>query len=98
MEKLLESHPNLYMSIKVRKTEGGGGFNVPFDMGAIDSRWLALMKEHTDHFMIGTDQFYQPSQAKRRQRISVPGSVKLLKELPQELARKVGYEKRGARL
>ncbi len=46
--------------------------------------------------MIGTEQFYQPSQARNKRRISVQGSVKLLKELPTELARKVGYENAAA--
>ena len=93
MGKLLGRHPNLYMSIKIRKKDrGGGGYNIPFDMGEIDDQWLALLEEYPDRFIIGSDQFYQPPQTRDKRRIVVQGSVKLLKDLPPELARRVGYE------
>lgn len=91
MSELLTRHPNLFMSIKIRKNQGGGP-NLPFDLGEIDSNWLAMLREFPDRFMIGSDQFYQPSQAKDRQRVNLEGSAKLIRNLPPELARRVGYE------
>lgn len=93
MAALLKRHSNLYMNIKIRKKGiEGGDRNTIFAQGTIDGRWLELLTAFPDRFMIGTDQFFQPAQAKEKRRIMLGGSVKLLRDLPPELARAVAYD------
>lgn len=94
MRQLLERHPNLYMSIKMRKKDGpgGGGYNFPLEQGEIEAGWLAVMKDFPDRFMIGNDDFYQPPQARDQRGVKLEGPEKFLSALPEELARRIGYE------
>ncbi len=90
MRELLGRHPNLYMSIKVRKKQGNSP-NHPLAGGRLRPDWLALIKEYPDRFMIGSDQFYQPAAARNRRRVNLAGSERVLNGLPEGLARRVGY-------
>jgi hypothetical protein len=91
MRELLARHPNLSMSIKIRKKQGGG-HNLPLKNGEITPDWLALLEEFPDRFMVGSDQFYQPPQAKNPPKLDMEGSERLVRSLPPKLARRVGYE------
>ncbi|OGQ99549.1 MAG: hypothetical protein A2505_03180 [Deltaproteobacteria bacterium RIFOXYD12_FULL_55_16] len=94
MSRLLKTHPNLYMDIKIRKNQGVA-MNHPLKAGSLDPAWLAMLSEFPDRFMIGTDQFYQPMNARNKRRLELEGSKRLMMILPPELARKVGYENAG---
>jgi hypothetical protein len=57
MRLLLNKHSNLYMAIKLDQ----GGFRVtsPFRRaGAIRPGWIKMLRDFSDRFMIGTDQFF----------------------------------------
>ena len=91
MSRLLKAHPNLFMDIKIRKNRGDA-LNHPLQQGGIDPVWLAMLNEFPDRFMMGTDQFYQPMDAMNKRRLELEGSKKLMMSLPEELAKKIGYE------
>ena len=98
--RLLETHPNLYMSI--RMGPGRAPQNHPLTgEGRLRPEWLGLLQDFPDRFVLGTDQFI-PSPTVRgmgpgmmfaqrapmiRQRTRM-----LLHVLPPDLARKIGYE------
>ena len=55
--KLLEKHPNLYMSI--RMAPGRAPQNHPVsEAGEIKSEWMRLLQDFSDRFVIGADQFF----------------------------------------
>lgn len=94
MRRLLKSHSNLYMDIKIRK-HNGEAMNHPLKAGQIDPAWLLMLEEFSDRFMIGTDQFFQPPDSRNQRRIELEGSKKLIMNLPETLARKIGGENAG---
>lgn len=91
MSRLLKAHHNLYMDIKIRKNQGDAP-NHPLKPGGLDPAWLSMLNEFPDRFMIGTDQFYQPMAAREKRRLELEGSKRLMTNLPEALARKIGYE------
>ncbi len=55
--KLLEKHPNLYMSLRLGP--GRAPANHPLmPNGAIKAQWLELLTDFQDRFVIGNDQFF----------------------------------------
>jgi predicted TIM-barrel fold metal-dependent hydrolase len=90
--KLLEKHPNLYMSIKVSRDSLPK--NRPLrDRGTrLNPAWLKVIRTFPDRFLIGSDQFYVSPRARRRFPRSVEGTNRLLSLLPPKLAQKIGYE------
>ncbi|MGH7775381.1 MAG: amidohydrolase family protein [Candidatus Binatia bacterium] len=92
VRSLLETHPNLTMSIKIRQLPPGQSIshNSPLDEHEkIRPAWLELIRSFPDRFVIGTDSFYgMPLQAELVSR----GPLSLLGQLPGDLARKIGYE------
>lgn len=97
--RLLQRHPNLYMSLRV-----GGGVprnRLLDDDHQISPGWLAVLSEFPDRFVIGGDQFIASAQLRE----GGPGAVfaehaaqrrkatkAFLAKLPPELARKIAYE------
>ena len=85
MRALLQRNPNLYMSIKL--DPGGPQRTSPLGPdGAIRPDWLALLKDFSGRFVIGSDQFFDEGTerlARARQFIDV---------LPPDLARLVARE------
>jgi predicted TIM-barrel fold metal-dependent hydrolase len=84
MRRLLNAHPNLYMSIKLPPTPRRTS---PFDPdGNLKPGWLALLNDFPDRFLIGSDQFFD----------SAPENLALVRKfidsLPPESARRVANE------
>jgi hypothetical protein len=86
--RLLKSHSNLYMEIKVDLVTPGK--NPVFVNGKIKPEWLNLFQDFPDRFVIGSDQHYRPGPAKGPLRWE--SSVMLLNQLPTDLRRKIGME------
>ena len=88
--RLLAAHPNLYMDIKIDPLKPGK--NSPLadgGTGTIRAEWLSLFKDYPDRFVIGSDQHYpRPSEGPQRWE----SVVLLLKQLPPDLQRKIGWE------
>jgi len=97
--RLLEKHPNLYMSL--RMSPGRAPWNHPLTpTGQVKPEWLQLLNDFSDRFVIGGDQFCASAAAGQgpgtvfaqqagtmRQRINT-----FLGALPEELARKIAYQ------
>lgn len=97
MRRLLEKHPNLYMSLKIVTTmidfHNGFGSNRPLsETGAIRPEWVDLIRSFPDRFIIGSDQFHASPRNPRRWPPSSQGPRAFLDQLPADLARKVAYE------
>jgi predicted TIM-barrel fold metal-dependent hydrolase len=91
---LLEKHPNLFMSFKIRPDSMPGTKPLTEDF-RLKPEWLKLIQAYPDRFIIGSDQFYMPPKAQGQ--IGPPRGKKmetaqLLSLLPPDLARKVGHE------
>lgn len=96
--RLLQKHPNLYMSLRLGPGHSRQNFPLTPD-GQIKPEWLSLLKDFPTRFLIGTDQFIgsSPDQGpggkketktpKSRENVPV-----FLKTLPADLARKITSE------
>ncbi len=92
LRRLLEAHPNLYMSIKIDQVTPGRSLpeNNPLDsFGKLRPEWLELIRSFPNRFVIGTDSMYG---VPRQVDAVTQGPLSLLGQLPPELAQKVGYE------
>lgn len=88
--RLLESHSNLYMSIKLEEISLQA--TSPLEKGRLKPEWLELFRAFPDRFVLGTDQFYTSprvpfSWAGRGQWVKV-----LLRQLPADLAQKIARD------
>jgi hypothetical protein len=91
MKRLLQNHPNLYMSLKIHLDRPGP--NCPIDRsGRLDPEWLSLFLALPDRFIVGSDEFHPAPGARPGRESRVEGPRLLLDALPQELARKIGHE------
>jgi predicted TIM-barrel fold metal-dependent hydrolase len=88
--RLLQSHGNLYMQIKVDPLSPGKTplLDAAGD-GVIKPEWMRLLRDFPDRFVIGSDQHYPPP-ANGPQRWQ--SAVRLLNQLPDDLRRKVATE------
>jgi predicted TIM-barrel fold metal-dependent hydrolase len=86
--RLLGTHPNLFMQIKVDPANHGRNYPIADD-GRIKPDWLELLQDFPDRFVVGSDQHY-PLPAAGLQRWQ--SAVLLLNELPETLRRKIGFE------
>jgi len=85
MRLLLNKHSNLYMAIKF--DESGSGLTQPFRPdGEIKPGWLMMLRDFSDRFMIGSDQFFDEG----TERVAL--ARKFVDALPPELARAVANE------
>ncbi len=88
--RLLRSHPNLYMDVKL--DPGSPGKNpllLPGPRPTVHPEWLQLFRDFPDRFVMGSDQHY-PEPATGPQRWEAIAA--LLQALPPELQRKMGTE------
>jgi len=85
--RLLLAHSNLYMEIKADPLANGK--NYLLEKGKIAPKWLKLLEEFPDRFIIGSDQKYPepPEAAQRWQEV-----VGLFNQLPSDVRRKIGME------
>ena len=94
MRRLLETHSNLYMNIKLpiggKRDDRTPPENQPVDAdGRIRPEWLALLQEFPDRFVLGSEAFYGiEAMARSASRAQSP----FIEQLPPDLARKVGHE------
>ncbi|MFC1807101.1 amidohydrolase family protein [Candidatus Omnitrophota bacterium] len=94
--KLMQSHPNLYMSIRIasgmQKRPAAMKLTFPLDdQGNLKEEWLDLFNEFPDRFVIGSDEIVLRSN-KHPSAGSVESTVHMLEQLPDELRRKIGHE------
>jgi predicted TIM-barrel fold metal-dependent hydrolase len=88
--RLLQTHPNLYMEIKIDPVQVGK--NSPLadgGSGKIKPEWLKLFEDFPDRFVIGSDQHYPPP-AKGPQRWE--SIVTLFNQLPADVRQKIGID------
>jgi hypothetical protein len=98
--RLLETHPNLYMSIRMGPGRAPENHPLTGD-GRIKAEWLRLLQDFPDRFVIGGDQFIASPAARgtgpgmtfaQRAAMIRQRTRMLLNVLPSDLARKIGYE------
>jgi len=86
--RLLRAHANLFMELKLDPLKHGNNYPLADD-GRIEPEWLRVLQEFPDRFVIGSDQHYSmPAATTQRWE----AAVLLLNQLPEALARKIGYE------
>jgi hypothetical protein len=93
MRRLLQSHPNLYMSIRVAVRAPHPIAPLGVD-GKLKEAWLALFSDFRDRFVMQSDAFYQmppPLKARGIQNALALGR-ELLSQLPEDVARAIAYE------
>ena len=85
MRSMLEKHPNLYMSIKLRTR--GPQRTSPFDLyGGLRPDWLGMLRDYPDRFVIGSDQFFDDEFE------ALTLARKFVDALPPDLAHKIARE------
>ena len=88
--KLLQTHPNLYMELKIDPLSPG--LNSPLadgGSGKLKPEWLKLFQDFPDRFVIGSDQHYpMPDNGPQRWQ----AVVLLFNQLPPDLRSKIGTE------
>jgi predicted TIM-barrel fold metal-dependent hydrolase len=94
MHNLLEKHPNLYMSIKVRP-RNDTAHNMPFDSstGNVKPEWVDLFSQFPDRFVIGSDVFYGEIDDPRATPLKkVKGAWRVIAGLPTDIAYQIACE------
>jgi len=93
LRALMTRHANLYASIRPGMRGGPPPVAIFDGQLRIKGPWLALLRDFPDRFVLGSDQFHPPSSAMRRTPPEgIENLVKLVDQLPPELARAVGSE------
>ena len=91
IRRLLETHPNLSLSIKVDPLSLL--VNRPLAAtGALKPEWAELVRAFADRFLIGSDSFYSSPQFPRQRPPSGEGPRAFLDQLPPDVARRVGVD------
>jgi hypothetical protein len=104
---LMDRHPNLYMSLRpipLRAAHSPFGlrfFNLMLTREGVEPAWMALLRRHSDRFVMGGDTFMtEPSVNASRAVVTmsrgnqgrlIAASI-LLSRLPPKLARKIGTD------
>ena len=93
--RLLNKHPNLYLSIRLasgmreRKVDSP---SFPLDKnGRLKADWLKLFQDFPDHFLLGSDEIIKPSND-HPSAGSMKSTVGLLDQLPPDLRAAIGYK------
>ncbi len=95
---LLERNPNLFAAIhgvnepKLTKLGRPGETLLNDDAGRLQPEWKKLVAEFPDRFLLGSDQFFGPDGYAERMPVNYDPTWEVLKQLPAELAKKVGRE------
>ena len=91
LKQILESNPNLYLSLRDAKKETGN--NSPTDAdGKLKNDWLKLIKEFPDRFVVGSDFFYGGAYVNRPFPDSRGSTRNIINQLSFSLAKKLAYE------
>lgn len=95
---LLERNPNLFAAIhgvsepKLTKLGRPGETLLNDEKGTPQSGWKKLIEEFPDRFLVGSDQFFGSDGYAERMPVNYDPTWAVLKQLPAELAKKVGRE------
>lgn len=90
MGRLLDAHPNLFMSIKIRDRGGRGGSPLTAD-GGIRPAWLRLLADYPNRFLMAADQhYYVPGRGRQRQ--AERPAKRFFGLLPPALQRRIGHD------
>ncbi len=98
LRRLLETHPNLYLGLRVEdrlQQVGGGGpmaNRVVDSGGTIRPEWRQLIADFPDRFVIGSDEFVTPADSRRRWPQSFDETWPIVDQLPPDLAAAVGRD------
>ncbi|MFQ5637725.1 MAG: amidohydrolase family protein [bacterium] len=94
LRRLLTDHSNLYMAIKFLDQSGLQFIeNRPVDEnGSIRPEWLQLISDFPNRFVMGADEFFGIPGLTPQRPPSLKATWSLIDQLPEDLARKVGYE------
>jgi hypothetical protein len=104
--RLMDAHPNLYMSLRVAppplETAGPLGLHIRnklMDERGLDAAWLALLRRHSDRFVLGTDTFHLIEGGRSPVGAFVAGNETkflatnlFLSSLPRDLAQQIAVE------
>ncbi len=94
LRSLLESHSNLYMSVKILESAGlQFAENRPVDeSGVIRSEWVTLISDYDDRFLVGADEFYGIAGVTPGRPPSTETTWQFLDQLPEDLVTKITCE------
>jgi len=105
--ELMDRHPNLFMSLRplpVRVVNNPFGlrfFNLMLTQDGVEPKWLALLRKHSDRFVMGGDTFMTTPSVNpnsplltlsRGNQTRLSGASLLLSRLPAALAAKIATE------
>ncbi len=90
LARLLEAHPNLFMSLKVHWHSEEN--TRPLDRGRLRDEWCALIACFPDRFCLGADQIYFSPKTRNHAPKSDQASRLILDQLPKDVQRKVATE------
>ena len=96
--RLLEKHPNLYMTLRLWLDISFPENNPLTPDGRIKPDWLSLFQDFPTRFLLGLDRFIAPSGSDNQlskeacKTESVLPTQKFLNALPPDVARKIAYE------
>ncbi len=97
IRKLLRKHPNLFISLRIEE-RGKAKDGTLLSNRVVDrnfnlkKEWRELFREFPERFMIGSDEFFAPATASRRAPQSFEETWRLIPQLPEELAQKIGRD------
>ncbi|MEI7580014.1 MAG: TatD family hydrolase [bacterium] len=89
MGQLMEKHPNLYSSIKMRKENQNSPIYIFNSNSEIKPEWLAIFTKYPDRFMMGSD--IKPG-IDQEQFPIIKDHRKFLSQLPSEILKKIERE------
>ncbi len=100
LRRLLETHSNLFLALKVEERGFQVGTNNQVQMlnrivdsnGEIGQDWLDLFEDFPDRFMIGADEFVDASGERPVGAASLDATWKMVDQLPADLEQKFGSE------
>lgn len=96
--RMLEKHPNLYMSLRPRGMQQGVMLQ---GKGRLNREWVAVVERYADRFVMGSDSFLVAANAQggpaarifaERSGLQREGIQMVLSALRPEVARKIGVE------
>ena len=98
LRRMLETHPNLFMALRVEKRPfqiGGGG---PMPNRIVDRNWhvkpawRAFITDFQDRLVIGSDEFFSPTEGGAKMAASFDQTWWILRQFPPEVGRKIGRD------
>jgi hypothetical protein len=88
MQMLLQRHPNLFMALKTDHL--GIAATAPLHRdGRLKAEWLTMLRNFSDRFVIGSDQFYDRAPER------IDGVRQIVNALPADVARQIGSDNPG---